>query len=353
MCVCAGCAPAELSDMEEPTDGWTYPQYAKGFRWMEMSGDSVRMQVIDLTAPEANTVLTTLEFPRSGYERIATLSTTHLNLLQTSGDLSPVVAAAFLSYVSDTLILKEVEQWGIRSLGRDDPDPEVLLDAEAQLFMVYPFGDANYDAITQAGMDVLPISEYLETHPLGRAEWMVLTGMLAGRGELAQRNFLKMAERYEALSGTFRDLQEVDRPVLFSGSQDGGAWFAPGGDSFISIFARDAGGRYLFEDRHQTGNISLDIEVFLQVVAHADVWGLVTYSDVPVTLPMLLQEESLLKDMPFIEKGGVIVCNTAEADYFGRAIVEPETLLADLIAHFHPGTSPEHTFTYFKPVSHE
>ena len=350
MCVSVGCSSPQKVEDAVPSENWQHPEFAEGFQWQKLPGDSIRLQFLDLNADQKGLVLASVDLPASGYKHLATLSTTHLNLLAASGNLSPVVAAAFLSYLSDSTLLEQVERYGIRSLGNDEPDPEVLFTSGAEAFLVYPFGGADYQRIAQAGIHVLPISEYLETHPLGRAEWMVALGLLTGRGQEAQEAFSSIAARYTQLADSFQELAEDQRPILFSGSQDGGAWFAPGGSSFISAFARDAGGKYLFEDRKQRGNISLDIEVFLQEVALADVWGLVTYSGEPVTLEALLEEEPLLRDMPFIKRGGVMVCNTALVDYFGNAIVEPDALLADLMACFHPTQLPNHTFVYFKPL---
>ncbi len=51
------------------------------------------------------------------------------------------------------------------------------------------------------------------------------------------------------------------------------------------------------------------------------------------------------------KKGQIFACNTAEVDYFGDAVMEPEKILADIIAIIHTDLMPTHEFSYFSPVT--
>lgn len=44
----------------------------------------------------------------------------------------------------------------------------------------------------------------------------------------------------------------------------------------------------------------------------------------------------------------VFHCNTAEVDYFGDAILEPDRMLADLISVLHPGAAQPSALPYFQ-----
>lgn len=321
------------------------PDYARGFAWMER-GDSLGLRLFDLEV-DSSLVLQEFWIPKQGYERLACLSTTHLNLLKASEGLHHVVAAAFLKYVKDSTVLQRVEDGKIRSLGSDGiGDEEVLLESRADCYLVYPFGGGDYSVLEAAGIEVIPVSEYLESHPLARAEWMRFTGRLVGHGTEADANWAEVKSAYEQTREQLKD--PPNRPIVFNGSEDGGSWYAPGGQSFISSFIRDAGGQYMFEDYQTKANIQLDIELFLERVESADYWGLVVYDEVGVTLERLAGDYPLLEGMAFFNENQVFACNTFDTDYFGEALIEPHVILRDLAAVFHPEKSRDHQPVYFK-----
>lgn len=324
---------------------WTHPDYARGFAWAE-SGDSLGLRLFDLEG-DSSQILKECWLPAQGYEKLACLSTTHLNLLKASEGLHHVVAAAYLEYVKDSSVVEMRESGRLRSLGSDGiGDEEVLLESGADCYLVYPFGGGDYSVIEAAGMEVLPISEYLEWHPLARAEWIRFTGRLVGHGSEADATWQEIKVAYEETRE--RLSSPPHRPVVFNGSEDGGAWFAPGGLSFISHFIRDAGGKYMFEDQESRSNIQLDIELFLERVESADYWGLVIYDETGIYLEQLAGDYPLLEGMPFFNEDQVFACNTFETDYFGKALIEPHIILKDLAHIFHTASEPAHVPVYFK-----
>lgn len=330
-----------------PETDWVKPEYAEGFQWRTTADGSAVLRLMDLNA-SSETELMQLTVPADApFARLACLSTTHLNLLEAGGLLDRAVAGCYLNYVRDPSILKAVESGAIRSLGQQEPDIEILVDERADAYLVYPFGDSDHSALERAGIPVVPISEYLEAHPLGRAEWVRCLGRMCGAATAADSAFFAIEERYQRVQKRFGDA--AFRPVVFTGSQDGGVWYAPGGQSFIRHFVEDAGGKYLFDSDGEKRNLTLDMEVLLERAQSADHFGMVLHSEVPIQTERLTAEEPVLAGMPFYPDG-LFACNTHASDYFGRAIVEPDVILADLSCILHPERCLDHVPVYFKPV---
>lgn len=232
--------------------------------------------------------------------------------------------------------------------GGDGIDTERLLMVDPDALMVYRYGDSNFSSIEAQGIPVVMNMEYLETTPLGRAEWVKLVGCLLDRYDEAEALYDKIEGEYLSLKDSARSADYY--PVVFSGSKYDTKWFTPGGNSFVAQFIRDSGARYAFQHIEGQGNVELDFESVLSTLVKADYWGLIVSSRDEFALSSLLEMEPRYALFNSFKDGQVFVCNTAKSDYFGDAVLEPQVILADLIAVIHPGLLPGHNHTYFRPV---
>lgn len=286
--------------------------------------------------------------------RIASVSTTHLSLFERANGLDHLVGVAFADRIFNPAGKAAIKQGKIADLsGEKDIDTERTLATAPHLLTTYPFGGSDYATLKRAGILIVPFSEYLETHPLGRAEWIKVAGFLTGKLTDAQIAFANISASYEALSAITENIPNEDRPVVFTGSHANGQWFAPPANSFMGVFTRDAGGRYLFADAEQSSNLTMDFEVLIERAMEADFWGKIIYTPGDLKLADLRADDQRYAELPAFQKQQVFYCNAAETDYFGDAIVEPDALLADLIAILHPERRKKHRFRYFKPVTLE
>lgn len=284
--------------------------------------------------------------------RLATVSTTHIALLSAIGGLSSVVGTVYADRILDTDAKLLIQQKKITDLtGEHDLDTERTLQAHPDVVTSYPFGGAQYPVLEKAGIGIVPLSEYLETHPLGRAEWMKVMGFLTNRSAATDSVFAAVEARYNALVALTTGLTEDERPLLYTGSHANGQWFAPPANSFMGRFSEHAGGRYLFADAVQTGNLTLDFEQFIVRAIDADYWGRVVYTPGALTYSAIAEEDPRYTALRAFRERKVFYCNAAETDYFGRAITEPDAVLADLISIVHPELLPDHATQYFKPVA--
>lgn len=345
------------------TTSRTTAAYAKGFAFTQVNGAEC-IELYDLEADSSDVRCTICKgdpqdaltglivLPDSGWSALATLSTTHLAYFWKLNALDAVAGTAYADWVRNEEVKARLADGSIADLsGEKEIDFELTVAKAPDALIVYPYGGADYSRFEQVDIAIVPFSEYLETHPLGRAEWIKVVGFLTGFEAEASDAFKAIETGYQ--DAAVRVAHAADRPIVFTGSHDNGMWYAPPGNSFIAQFIRDAGGSYLFDEVKQRGNLEMDFEVLLTRAQDADYWGKVVFEEGKLTLDDLRADDERYAALPAFQNGHVFYCNAAETDYFGDAIVEPEVILRDLIAILHPETLPEHRSRYFESVQLE
>jgi iron complex transport system substrate-binding protein len=231
----------------------------------------------------------------------------------------------------------------------NDLDFEQLLKLAPDVLMVYQYADSDFSRYTEEGIPVVMNMEFAESTPLGRAEWIKLVGCLTGK-------LKESVEIFDGIEKRYRDLRtqvafKSSLPLVFTGSKYGSSWFAPGRDSFIAQYIRDAGGIYSFEHIEGQGSTELDFEGVVSIITQADYWGFLISSEDEFSYQQVLEMDGIYSELKAFKRGQIFVCNTAKVDYFGDAVMEPDRILADLIGVFHPDLTPDHVFHYFRPIT--
>ncbi|PCJ82290.1 MAG: hypothetical protein COA49_01980 [Bacteroidetes bacterium] len=359
-CFLSGC---EYSDLQVDEHHIIKAEYAEGFRWVKLNNVSW----LECLNPESNEVLSRVVRDSSDLsllpeemltkfdfivlckgERLATLSTTHVALIEKSVGLEHWAGGAFISYLQSESALEKIKNGTALDLGGNpEINREMCVLSKPSALLIYPFGDPLNGDGEVFGIPVIPITEYLEPSPLGRAEWMRVIGWLVGEEEKSDLAFKEIAEKYNRLR------KEVHRnnsnvPIVFTGSVKEGKWNAPGGGSLVARFIEDAGGKYLFNGGRE--NISMELESVISAASDADIWGMVVYAPEGYSKSKLVMEDP--RHSYLIPKSGkVFYCNTATTDYFGSMIVQPEVVLADLISLIRPDLAGDTLF--LGPKTHE
>ena len=275
----------------------------------------------------------------------AAQSTTQMALFESIKALEHLKCVAYLDYVKSEAIHSAVEGGEMMDIsGAKEIDFEKLVLCAPDAVLVYPFGYDNEAQFQAAGIPTIPISEYLEAHPLGRSEWVKVIGFLCNEAAAAHAVFDQIEAAYLV------QLQEnsEDKPSVFTGSYSSGTWFAPGNDTFMAQFIRDAGGSYLFSDYPGQDNIQLPFETLFVKALEADFWGKVLYEPGDLSLEEIRSSDERFTNLKSFKNKQVFYCNAAEVDYFGAGVMEPHLILSDLHAIFQKNDSVQ--FHYFKPV---
>lgn len=269
----------------------------------------------------------------------------------------------------DRDILTRVEEGRIQKIGMEGNfDPELILAAQPEVIFISPFKRGGYDAIKETGITLIPHLGYKELTPLGQAEWVKFVGMFIGREREANDVFEGIASRYNALKARVDSLLQGDeasttgdepltphlspltpnnRPTVFSGEMHGGNWYAVGGRNHLAQLFRDAGADYIMHDDN-TGGVNMDYEALYAAAAEADYWRILNSYHGDFSYEALRASEPRNALFRAYRERHVIYCNMRQTPYYEAAPVEPDALLADLVAIFHPALLPGHEPRFYR-----
>lgn len=285
---------------------------------------------------------------------IMTMSTTYLPFLDKLGVLDRLVGVDDATYVNNPTVLKRAEEGQLAIIGYGSAvNVEKVLEAAPDLVMTYGSGSPDYDAhpvLINAGIKVVVNAEWMETTPLGRAEWGKFMALFFNKEAEAESLFADTASRYQELVAKAAGVET--KPTLFTDSDYQGTWYVAGGKSFAAQMFKDAGASYLWADDSSTASIPLAFEAVFEKAADADFWINVGYAS---DLASLKANDSRYADFAAFKNGNVWNNNRRSNanggnDYYESAVAEPDAVLADLIAIFHPELMPEHESVYYQQL---
>ncbi len=303
-------------------------------------------------APEGFDNATVLDVPAS---TLVTMATTFLPFVVDLGLLDNLVGHDNFSYVSNEAVRARIDAGELTEVGEGaGVSVEVVLDLDPSLILASSSGMIEYDAhpaLVEAGLPVALTGDWMEATPLGRAEWIKFVALFYNREAEANRLFTTIAEDYQALVGLAAQADE--RPTVFTGSPWQGTWYVPGGQSFSARLLADAGADYLWANDESTGSLFLDFEAVFDRAADADIW--VNAGGFWFSLEDALAEDERFAEFAAFQNGQVWSYNLrlnefGGNDFFESGIANPNLVLGDLIAIFHPDLLPDHQFVYYRQL---
>ena len=240
----------------------------------------------------------------------------------------------------DKDILKRVKEGDIVKIGQEGNfDTEVVMAANPDIIFISPFKRGGYETIKETGITLVPHLGYKELSPLGQAEWIKFVSMFIGKEKEANKIFAGIEERYNAAKALA--LKVKNRPVVFSGEIHGGNWFAVGGRNYLAQMFRDAGAEYVLKNDHHTGGVPMDFESLYAQAAQADYWRILNSYPGNFSYDALKASDPRNVDFKAFKEKHVIYCNMKQTPYYELSPVQPDILLKDFIAIFHPELMPK------------
>ena len=232
-------------------------------------------------------------------------------------------------------ILQRVADGKMVKIGMEGEfDTELVLAANPDVIFISPSKRGGYDAIKQTGITLVPHLGYQELDPLGQAEWMKLVGLFVGKEKEANELFDGIEKRYNDLKEKVSAQQGV-LPTVFSGEMHYGSWHAVGGRNYLAQIFRDAGAVYVVDDDETAGE-DLEFEKMYALAANADYWRILNSFHGDFSYDALRASEPRNALFKAFKQRKVIYCNMREQPYYEITPVEPDVLLKDFVAIFHP-----------------
>ena len=290
---------------------------------------------------------TVIEVP---IQRAAVFTTVHCALLTEFGLGDRIVGVVDSKYIKIPYIHEQIAKGRIVDCGNGlNPVVEKIMDVKPDVIMLSPFENSGgYGKTEEIGIPLIECAEYMETSPLGRAEWMRFYGLLFGVGEKADAMFHEVDSCYTALKQQATEAGEgrsviVDKVV-------GSVWYMPGGHSTIGQMIQDAGGRYPWANDEQSGSLALPFESVLERGGESDVWMLRYSSDHEWDYRELLSGHQGYGQLRAFREKEVYGCNVEQSKFYEETPFHPNYLLNDFIQILHPDIIGTSSLRYYKKL---
>ena len=286
---------------------------------------------------------------------VVVMSTTHLPLLDKLGLVDRLIGVSDFNQVNTPSVVSKIKAGKLQEVGRsNNTNVEKVLEIKPDLVTTYGVGNPKSDShpkLIEAGLPVAIIAEYMESSPLGRAEWLKFMALFFNRETEAERVFSQMESRYNSIAKIAS--QAKIKPTVFSGFDSRGTWYISGGDSYAAKFISDAGGDYIWKDDRSTGSLNLSFEQVFDRVQTAEVWinssqawrsvDDVTNTDRRYTKFKAVKDSKLFNPTARMNA-------TGGNDFWEGGTANPDLVLADLVKALHPELLPQHQFVYYRPL---
>jgi iron complex transport system substrate-binding protein len=337
-CSCSQRNKAVLNDVDS-TDSLLCTKYATGFQVKDSAG--IRLVNVGKDYHFALVSTDDVEVP-DGYTkvRVPIKSTICMTALQLSNftilDAHDVVKGLTgTKNLFNKDIQARVNDGRIVKIGMEGNfDTEMVLAANPDIIFISPSKRGGYDAIKETGITLVPHLGYQELNPLGQAEWIKFVSMFIGKEKEANEVFAGIENRYNDLKSKVQS-SKMAAPSVFSGEMHYGNWHAVGGKNYLAQIFRDAGARYVINDE-ETGGEDLEFEKMYSLAANATYWRILNSYPGDFSYEALKASEPRNELFKAYKEKKVIYCNMKQTPYYEISPVQPDVLLKDFVAIFHP-----------------
>ena len=274
-------------------------------------------------------------------------SSVHNSLLAETGAISSIAGVCDIQYIKHPQIKAMYEKGSIADCGSSmSPDIEKIIDLNADAVLLSPFENSGgYGRIESIGIPIIECADYMETSPLGRAEWMKFYGLLTGKEEEADSLFRKIEQEYITLKQKTKDVPR--RPTVITELKYSSAWYVPGGRSTMARMIDDAGADYIFRYTKESGSVPMSFETVLDKGQKADFWLIKYNQKQDKTYSELKNDYSPYTNFDAWKNKRIFGCNTSYTNFYEETPFHPEALLRDLIIIFHPEIMKNEKTRYF------
>lgn len=320
------------------------PQYAGNFTIVS-DADSATVIAVKNPWQGAGGVAMTYRVSKPA-QRIVAMSSSFVAMLESLGEADRVVGVSGRGFISSDAVRSRVADVGYDN----NIDFEQLVSLNPDMVLLYGVNGPNIiePKLRELGIPCIYLGDYIEESPLGKAEWIVAVGEIAGCRERAIEMFDSIAERYNTLRVRFTAMSP--RPKVMINAPYGDSWWMPSTKNYMAQLIADAGGEYIFKDNDSNSSAAIDMEKAYMLASGADVW---------IQPGQAKSIEELAQMVPRFTDTSVFVnkkiynnnlrCTPGGGnDFYESGVMHPDIILEDLAAIFHPDSFPAHDFHYYR-----
>ena len=303
-----------------------------------------------LDVPEHSSDVRVISIPLSS---IVCTSTTHIPLLDYLNQTDKLVGFPSSDYISSDKARARIDSGLVQELGIDKGmNLERIAMLKPDMVMGYLMNSdyGQFKKIEDLNVPVVLNAEYLEEHPLGRAEWIKFMAVFFNEEQKADSVFQEIKNEY-LIAKAAAD-RTTDRPSVLSGVVYGDGWFLPGGQNYAARLLRDSGCDYLWADDKSNGFLELSFESVYEKAHRADLWiGVGSFE----TLAEIQAADHRYTRFKAFKENQVYTSNKRRGAKGGSEFLElgylrPDIILKDLLKIAHPELVPDHELYFHRKL---
>lgn len=338
--------------------------YAKGFTLAHISADTISINVFNpwqgaknvqqsyrLVSKENFTSKADLSSIPIPIERAVCMSSSYVAFFNAIGCANIVNGISGVNYIYDHKIAERIDSGLVKEVGYEQTlNYELIASLRPDVVLCYGVSEesmSNLQKLNDLGIRVMIIGEYLENHPLGKAEWIKVFGALCGREHEADSIFNSIKTNY--IDAAKKTTSCSYKPTVFLNLPFKDVWYTPGNDNYFIQLIRDAGGDYMFKDLAESRSYPISFERAFEVGLQADVWlnpgSASSLYEIGNFDPRLMQLKPIKNGMVF--NNNHRLTPHGGSDFWESGAIRPDIILNDLIGILHGELVPEHQLFYF------
>lgn len=287
---------------------------------------------------------------RTPVQKAVVGTSVHCALIDEFDAFDAVKGVCDAQYLTSQKYLSAVKNGTIADLGESlTPNIEKIIDLQPDAILLSPFQNSgSYGRLGHIGVPIVECADYMETGPLGRAEWVRFYGMLFGCEAKADSIFAAVEHEYDSLKVLVP--ANAVKPSVVADMKYGSTWYVSGANSTTGLLFADAGANYVFADEKTSTAVPYDPEVVFDRAQNADLWIIKYNQATDKTYDELAREYANYAQMRPFREHNIYACNSSKVPIYEETPYHPERLLKDYIKIFHPSVLPDYKLRYFKKL---
>ena len=288
--------------------------------------------------------------------RIICMSATHSGMILALGEENSITALSGTGFVYSPVIKERVEQGHIKEIGYESNlNQELIIKISPDLVMMYGIGSesaGHVNKLKELGIKIMFNADYLETEPLGKAEWIKLFGALYCKEEMADSIYQAEVNEYNTIRDYIGE-NCTNRPSVLLGLPFKDTWFISPGNSFISKLIQDAGGNYIWKNTISSVSMPYGLENVYIAALDADYWlniGTVTSPDEISLVDKRLSDLKCFTSKNLYNNNKRVTAQGGN-DYWESGTLKPHLVLKDIAAILHPDLFSRHELFFYKRIN--
>lgn len=321
-------------------------EYAKGFR-MISTNNGMKVDILD---PTSQAIIHSyligkgdgINVYSNDITNVVALSVTHVGMMRKLELADKITGVSNLKFLCRPLNEQQVMSVG----DLETSNPELIMSAHPDIIFYSGFNleSPTLKKLDQAGLRTFLIYDWKETHPLGRAEWLKVFGVLFKKEKEANDLFYDIRTRYQKIKNKLANTDK--KPTVLAGTYWGEFFNAPKGESYQAQLLRDANVNYVYGNTEGSGSLSLSLESVVTENLETDFW----INAAAATMGELHKQSQKFEIMAAVRSRNIYTYLESGNCYWENAPIEPDVVLEDLGKIFYPEKFKDKEFTYYAKI---